>query len=69
MDGFNLAGSPGLSGITGPGNDAIKDYLSLINNSFAGIFSDGKRYLISALGFGERSGRSRMQHVMPGPGL
>jgi hypothetical protein len=46
MDGFKIAGSPGLSGIF-PG----KDYLSLFNNSFVGIFrcrySDGAFFLIN----------------------
>ena len=50
MDGFKIAGSPGLSGILS-GNDTIKDYLSLFNNSFAGIFrcrfSDGAFLLIN----------------------
>lgn len=50
MDGFKIAGSPGLSGVL-PGNDTIKDYLSLFNNSFVGIFrcrfSDGTFFLIN----------------------
>lgn len=50
MDGFKIAGSPGLSGIF-QGNDSIKDYLSLFNNSFVGIFrcrfSDGTFFLIN----------------------
>lgn len=50
MDGFKIAGSPGFSGIL-PGNDTIKDYLSLFNNSFVGIFrcrfSDGTFFLIN----------------------
>ncbi|MBT1699263.1 hypothetical protein KK083_20365 [Fulvivirgaceae bacterium PWU4] len=49
MDGFKIAGSPGLSGIF-PGNDTIKDYPSLFKNSLTGIFrcrfSDGTFFLI-----------------------